>query len=126
MGLWGGIDEPPIRMLGDLLARNPEQGLRNPERNASKIIGCSEQDPKIHGKADVLDVVQITRQLAPDTLQISVRRQLNLSEAGQTGTNHKSSTIVGDHFLEHDGDFGAFRPRANETHLTAEDVPDLG
>ena len=86
---------------------------------------CIEENLEIHPQRHVFDVKKVILQLFPDVVNAFVVLVLHLCPTGNPGSHFQSSPVEWDFFRELLDEKRAFRPRADETHITAKNVPPL-
>src|SRR5207249_138086 len=74
---------------------------------------------------EVLEVSEIEGKFATDAVEVGIRRQLDLGQAGEPGTDQQALAVTRDGRFELRRELRAFRPRADQAHVATENVPKL-
>lgn len=86
-----------------------------------------EQDAEVEPRPAGANVGAVAGDLAPDALDVRVRRQQELRQPGHSRLYRQPLRVPRDEALEayRRNDFGAFRARADQAHVAAQHVPQL-
>src|SRR5262249_19863273 len=120
------VDRVPVSPLDGFSAGYSEELVHPASGDAEHQASGGERDANVEPEADVLHVMEVVGDLAADAGQIGVRRQLHLSQAGNTGADPKAFLVMRDRAIELGHELRSLWAGADQAHLAAEHVPELG
>src|SRR5262249_38283010 len=127
LGLGGHFRRQGRQGLGSgFLDWHGAQFAQYAEGYTDAVKGRTQQDAQVQPKAEFPDVIKVMCQLEADGRQARIRGESDLGQSANPGSNCQAFLVTGKGLVQVGKELGPFRTRADQAHVAAQDIDELG